>query len=329
MSVLRLSASDLGRRVVVRRLLTGGGATDVVGELLSIEADVVRVLPDDGPAVAVPVADVVAAKAVPPRRVTPSSSPDALERVMLAGWPGLHSERLGGWVLRASGGFTRRANSALVVGNPGMPLEQALDVVRTFYDRLGLRPAVQVPVPLTDDRRWRDPRLLAAVEGQGWSADSGTDVMTLDLRRGGAGEAASLPAGAVLGWADEPDDDWLALYRYHGSALPPVARDVLLAARHQAFASVRGDGGTVAVGRVAVAFGWVGITAMQVAEEQQRHGIARALLAGMLERGRSDGARFAYLQVLSDNAPAIALYSSAGFAPHHRYLYLGPPDIAR
>lgn len=41
-----------------------------------------------------------------------------LEEVAALGWRGTEEEQLGGWRLRAAGGFTGRANSALAVGDP-------------------------------------------------------------------------------------------------------------------------------------------------------------------------------------------------------------------
>ncbi|HEX5510353.1 MAG TPA: GNAT family N-acetyltransferase, partial [Actinomycetales bacterium] len=131
--------------------------------------------------------------------------------------------------------------------------------------------------------------------------------------------------GYELVEASEPDDAWLALYEYHGAAVPPIAREVMTAAPHQVFTSIRTGGRTVAVGRVAVAAGWAGVTAMQVAGDQQRRGLGKAVLAALLGRGRADGAKFAYLQVMSDNTAARALYESVGFSDHHAYHYLTPP----
>ncbi|MFD0595838.1 hypothetical protein ACFQZ4_28950 [Catellatospora coxensis] len=47
-------------------------------------------------------------------------------------------EELGAWRLRAAGGYTGRANSALPVGDPGLPLPEAIDAVVAFYRRQGL-----------------------------------------------------------------------------------------------------------------------------------------------------------------------------------------------
>ena len=54
-----------GRRVVVRYLLPTGQATDALGELLSADADTVVVDGKRG-IETIPVADIIAAKAVPP-----------------------------------------------------------------------------------------------------------------------------------------------------------------------------------------------------------------------------------------------------------------------
>ncbi len=314
----RLGHGDLGRRVVLRYLLDDGRAPDVVGALVGDADDQVVVRPDGAGPVAVPRSAVVAAKPVPDRTVRPSSSPDDVQRVADAGWPGLERERLGGWVLRAAGGFTGRANSALPLGDPGTSPEKAIDAVEEFYDARGLQPAVQVPFALTGSDS-PAPGLDTVLAGRGWSHDPPTLLMTADLRRVSPVESSDVVC------SDEPDDDWLGLYRYRGGALPPVAREVLTAAPLQAFGSVRRDGRTVAVGRVAVARGWAGVTAMQTDDRHLRQGLGSLLLRALLTWGAERGARFAYLQAFSANAPAVALYSSAGFTPHHRYHYRRRP----
>lgn len=324
--MIRIDAAQVGERVVVRYLLDDGRATDVVGELTALDGGQVVVLPDDAPPVAVPRGALVAAKPVPPRRVTPSSRPDVVERVLVAGWPGLEMQRLGGWLLRAAGGFTRRANSALAAGDPGVDLDNALDAVRRFYDERGLPASVQALSPLTGDDRWPADGWYEQVTRRGWTPDDGTLVMTTDLRA--VRSAPQLPTGYRLDTAPEPDDAWLGLYRYRGTSLPPVARQVLLAAPWQLFASIRAGDDTVAVGRVAVARGWAGIAAMQVAEAHRRRGLARTLLLALLDAGRAHGGRYGYLQVAASNTAGRALYAATGFTPHHAYHYLAPPPTS-
>ncbi len=68
-----------------------------------------------------------------------------IERVAARHWRGTEEEWLGGWLLRAAEGFTGRANSALPLGDPGLPLDSALDAVVSWYRDRGLPPMIAVP----------------------------------------------------------------------------------------------------------------------------------------------------------------------------------------
>lgn len=74
---LRLTAADVGRRVVVRHRLPDGRATDVLGELAALDAGALAVRREDGAVVRVPLADVVAGRVVParPARRRPDPAP--------------------------------------------------------------------------------------------------------------------------------------------------------------------------------------------------------------------------------------------------------------
>ena len=47
-------------------------------------------------------------------------------------------------------------------------------------------------------------------------------------------------------------------------------------------------------------------------------------MAALLAWAAELGATTAYLQVLGDNEPALALYEGLGFTTHHAYAYLTP-----
>lgn len=65
-----------------------------------------------------------------------------------------------------------------------------------------------------------------------------------------------------------------------------------------------------------------------VANDRQRHGAASAMLAAMTERAVADGARRLLLEVRVDNAPAIAMYTAAGFVTlGRRRKYYQPEGI--
>ena len=59
----------------------------------------------------------------------PDPRVEDLERAAALHWQAPETEPLGEWRLRAAAGFTGRANSALPVGDPGLPLPEAVAAV--------------------------------------------------------------------------------------------------------------------------------------------------------------------------------------------------------
>src|SRR3954467_10044134 len=72
---------------------------------------------------------------------------DELERLAARTWRGLEEEPYGDWLLRAGGGFTGRANSVLVLGDPPDALTPAVEHVTRWYAARGLSARAQVPMP--------------------------------------------------------------------------------------------------------------------------------------------------------------------------------------
>ena len=70
------------------------------------------------------------------------------------------------------------------------------------------------------------------------------------------------------------------------------------------------------------------ILTLAVAPPARRQGRAAALLAAAAARARDAGARAMFLEVATDNAPALALYSTAGFVEvgRRRHYYKGGSD---
>ena len=223
-----------------------------------------------------------------------------LERLAADAWPPLEQVEVDGWRLRAAGGVTRRANSALPL-SPARPLEAVVD----FYGARGLPALVQVS----------DPGLDRELADLGWRAELPTSVLTGPLLSGG--DAAV---------HDEPDEAWLDCWwtvdGRGGPAELDVARRCLTRiAAPAAYASVRVDGRAVAVGRGVTQEGRLGVFAMAVLPAHRRQGHARDLLAALGSWGQAHGAASAYLQVRQDNAAALALYQSCGMSAAYGYGY--------
>ena len=85
-------------------------------------------------------------------------------------WPAVEVERIGDWVLRAAGGFSARANSALLLGDPGAPWDEAVERVVAFYDRRDLPVWVQAMHGSAELDRLLDEGWVTARPGE---ADTG------------------------------------------------------------------------------------------------------------------------------------------------------------
>nr|WP_167467586.1 GNAT family N-acetyltransferase [Streptomyces rishiriensis] len=333
---VRITAADVGKRVSVRCLSgaasTGDKFTDTVGVLTSWDDDVLVITRKSGESVRVDASSLVAGKVVPAapaRRRGPAASYPELARVAARAWRPVESERLGAWELRAAAGFTRRANSVLPLGDPGMPLDAALDVVRDWYGRRGLPAYVQTAT----GAEGAEELLSARLEERGWVRE-----VTAQLWIGGLAPVADRaePTGVVL--TREADAAWLA--RYGRKGVGEAALKVLAGGSPRSgeagsgdapsvwFASVPGpDGGTpAAIGRCVVDGRWAGFAAVEVDPARRREGLATAVMAALARRALAEGASAAWLQVEEENAGARALYARMGFAAHHAYHHYREPS---
>ncbi|WP_437034102.1 GNAT family N-acetyltransferase [Streptomyces sp. enrichment culture] len=334
---VRITAADVGKRVSVRRLSHAGVTeekfTDTVGVLTSWDDGVLLITRKSGETVRIAESSLVAGKVVPSapaRRRGPAASYEELARVAARAWRPLESERLGEWELRAAVeraprdggpagrrvGFTRRANSVLPLGDPGVPLDEALTTVRRWYAERGLPAYVQTATGAEGTQEL----LCAELERRGWVRE-----VTAELWVGGLAPVADRgpePSGVVL--SRTADEAWLARYRRKGAS--EVALKVLESGPSVWFATVPGPDAPAAIGRCVVDGRWAGFAAVEVDPAQRRRGLATAVMAALARRALEEGASAAWLQVEDDNAGARALYDRMGFAAHHAYHHHRAPE---
>jgi GNAT superfamily N-acetyltransferase len=306
-----LGEPDIGHRVVVRRVVgTRAGrpvSSDTLGLLVNVDDThfTVRTAAGD---VSIDRAAVTAAKRVGPRRAR--SATERLELVAAAGWPAVETGALGDWLLRASGGWTGRGNSALAVGDPGLPTADAVDAVIEWYRRRDLRPAIAVPLPL-------GRRITPELDRRGWDTVRPTLVMTADLAALGGRSPSTSPDVVLL---REPTPEWFAGVSARKGGLPPAARRILTGVPESRYASGYADGVLVATARGVVTDGWLGVSVVGVEPVHRRRGWAARLTLALAGWAARAGANRAYLQVEAVNTAAVRLYEGLGFRTAHEYV---------
>ncbi|MCF3136525.1 GNAT family N-acetyltransferase [Streptomyces olivochromogenes] len=325
---VRITAADVGKRVSVRRLtehaVTQEKFTDTVGVLTSWDDGVLLITRKNGESVRIPESSLVAGKVVPAapaRRRGPAATYEELASVSTRAWRPVESERLGEWELRAAGGFTRRGNSVLPLGDPGLPLDAALDAVRRWYRERGLPAYIQTATGAAGTQE----SLCAELERRGWVRE-----VTAELWVGALAPVADRAEGADVVLSREADEAWLARYRRKG--VSEVALRVLGGGPSVWFATVPGAGGgaPAAIGRCVVDGRWAGFAAVEVDPDLRRRGLATEVMAALARRALDEGASAAWLQVETGDeaAAARALYAGLGFAAHHAYHHYREPDIS-
>ena len=206
-------------------------------------------------------------------------------------WVGTDLVELGEWVLRtvphAPGLRLRRTNSCLAVGVPGVPLGEAVDDVRRFYDERGREPLAQVEVGSAIEHT-----LLEL----GWQAApvelAPFQVASVPVALAAAGAAAA------------------STTRIDGTRLEAV---------------IHVEGVEAGRARAELNGGWLGVHGLEVDEALRRRGLGRALMASLLRLGAEHGATVAWLEVAVSNEPALRLYEGLAFARHHTCRYLTGP----
>jgi N-acetylglutamate synthase len=288
-----LGPQVVGERVVVRRVLpgetgpTGGPAmTDVLGICESWEAGIVAVRREDGTLVEIATADIVSGKPVPPRP-SPRLRVSAREAESHAAplWPTVLREPLGAWELRTEPTPVDRLR------------KRANSCLAMGDPEMPLADAADAVVSFYRSRE-RSPmvQVEAGSDVEEWFADTG--------------------------WEPVPGGDALFLLGSLARArrlLGPVPQSAeVVTDGPRATAGVAGK----AVGKAAVDGDWLGVHDLVVQPEHRRQGLARGVLAALLEWGAEQGATTVWLHVETGNEPALALYDALGLTVHHGCRYL-------
>ncbi|MGK9234489.1 GNAT family N-acetyltransferase [Inquilinus limosus] len=221
-------------------------------------------------------------------------------------WPSPRQVLLGGWLLRASGGATRRTNSVNPLRSGSHDPSGIIAAAESIYRGLG-RPAI-----------FRVPSIAAGMDGplerQGYAAEAETTTLLADLADHRPRDCAEIEL------TDQPGEDWLAL---RSDPADPVFRCMLDSiVLPKVFAACRIDGQVVAKAYGVVHDRLLVVESVATHPEHRQRGYGARTVGHLMDWALTQGAGGACLQVVADNTPALALYASLGFRTElYRYHY--------
>ncbi|MFW9963876.1 MAG: GNAT family N-acetyltransferase [Candidatus Sifarchaeia archaeon] len=237
-----------------------------------------------------------------------------LEQVAANAWVAEETERLGGWLFRANGGITRRANSVLPLGPPPPPLEDSIEKAISFYRNRGLKPRFQMTEtskPVELDRDLSDRGFTVGLQVEVHTAainhliqkDSPIDVMI----------------------SNDISDGWMSVYSeasgYDSSSMETRKNLMKRTTLTKAFALAKIDRELAGVGFGVVEDKWLGLFNIASLPSFRGRGVALSVNTALAKWGHQRGARSAYLHVESENIPAQKLYDKLGFQHLYTYWY--------
>ncbi len=241
-----------------------------------------------------------------------------IEDMSLNAWPSHKMELYDGWILRFSYFYTHRTNSVEQFGTSTLPWREKIPYCEGVYKRLGT-PAIFKISPLVS------PDFDYMLENRGYIIEHTTNVMVMNL------EKASLPSYyPEVHFSSDIPPAWIESLFALKHTVNPVHRTVVPSMykaipKETICASIIDQGEMIGTGLGILDRDYIGIYAIHIREDYRKKGLARQLVSGLLEQGRLQGARKAYLQVVEGNLPAENLYRSLGFEKIYTYWFRVQP----
>ena len=231
-------------------------------------------------------------------------------------WPCREEEAYGAWTLRAADGYSRRANSALAIGEPPHGIDAALDQVTRWYESREIEPCVKI-TPLAS------ASLLDALVARKWTVAT----PSLVLRKSGE-KVAKATRDPNVSWTTVVSDEWFEPLSTWDEELPEQGahhRALLERMPHPRFAVLRDDGHVAGALVASVDGDQAHLYDLVVDPILRGKGAGSAFFGQILSDLFQDGIAAVTLQVLETNEVARRLYQRTGFVEVHRYHYRVPP----
>lgn len=236
-----------------------------------------------------------------------------IEELSLNAWPALQTMLCEGWLLRFANGYTKRANSINPLYYSGEFTEKTIEECERIYTAKKLPPVFKMtPFAAPDD-------LDFLLEQKGYTAVGHTSVQRLEL------SSIERPSVQSVQMTEHLDDEWLdhfsRLNGLEGSQKQSLKLMLSAIISKTAYLSLYQDDYVVACGLGVVEREYIGLFDIITDQHQRRKGFGEQILLHILNWGKENGAKYAYLQVVADNIPALKLYAKLGFKEAYPYWY--------
>lgn len=238
-----------------------------------------------------------------------------LEEMVVDAWPAAETQELDGWLLRASGGPSRRGNSvAALESGTELELEERITRAEVWYQERKQRCVFQVGPSAAPKE------LDQALAARGYDKVSDTMFMSASPRALRS-DQVSLCSVRIAAQESDGFREVTQAGRF-ADAYPNLRGFITRLGSRVSFATAYDDAGEPVAACVGIASeDRLGIYNMLTLPRARRQGAAGSLLRALAKRAEADAVRELYLLVDADNIAARVLYASCGFQDVYGYHY--------
>lgn len=237
-----------------------------------------------------------------------------IEELSMNALPAIQTNVYDGWILRFADGYTKRANSI----NPLYFSKEELNSKIENAEQMYLKRNLKVVYKMT--QKVSPENLDRTLEKYGYFIDSLTSVQILSLK----GKNVEIGHKAIV--YDNLQDNWFVNFCKLNNVsekdqltLKQMLNNIIPKSCYFLLSDENDE--TLGCGMCVLEGEYIGLFDIVTTEKYRNRGYGSKLIQNILQWGKDNGAKYAYLQVMLNNAPALKLYSKLGFEEIYRYWY--------
>ena len=235
------------------------------------------------------------------------------EEISNNAWPALQTVQYDGWILRFANGVTKRSNSVNLLYPSTLDADQKIGFCEKLYALKHIPPCFKITS--IADPEDIDQRLGS----RGYILHSTISFQTISLAGISSEPLRDIHVDTDLNprWIDN-FIRMNAFDRNRKSTYIGIMEQLFLP---KCLISLSSERKIIGVGLGVVEGNFFGLFDIVVDRAFRNTGLGYHIVGNLLRWGKKNGADTAYLQVLTDNIPALRLYEKMGFREIYRYWY--------
>lgn len=237
-----------------------------------------------------------------------------IEELSMNALPAIQTYVYDGWILRFADGYTKRANSVNPIYSSSEELNSKIEKSENIYRDKNLKIVYKMTEQVSPEN------LDSILEKNGYFMDGLTSVQVLSL------EDYDVEIGHKAIVYDTLQDKWFINFcklnrigEKDQLTLKKILNNIISKTCYFLLSNENDE--ILACGMCVLERDCIGLFDIVTTEEYRNRGYGSILIRNILQWGKDNGAKNAYLQVMLNNAPALKLYAKLGFEELYRYWY--------